>query len=123
MATSPVSGSTSISQIAQPFGNTGSCISLLGTTASSCARSPARFMRAAAHPDHVGVAEDDVDPVDGHAEEIGHDLGKARLVSLTARLSSNDDVDTGVRADLDLRLLLGRADRGLHIVGKTETGQ
>src|SRR5207248_3991721 len=33
-STAPVSGSTSHSQIAQPFGNTGSCISLSATTAS-----------------------------------------------------------------------------------------
>ena len=46
MSTSPVSGSISTSQIAQPLGNTGSCISLSVTTASPSARSSGSATRS-----------------------------------------------------------------------------
>ena len=49
-------------------------------------------MGAAADLHDVGVADDDVDDVDGQAEQIGRDLREARLVALPARLRADHDV-------------------------------
>ena len=80
-------------------------------------------MRAAADLHHVGVAEDDLHLLDRHVEQVGHDLREARLVPLPARLGADHHVDAALRAHVDLRLLLGRADRGLDVVGEPEAEQ
>src|SRR5262249_32724197 len=80
-------------------------------------------MRAAADLHHVGVAEDDVDALDRHVDEVGDDLGEARLVALAARLGADHHVDAALRTYADACLLVGRADRGLHVVGEAAAEQ
>ena len=75
-------------------------------------------MGAAAHLHHVGIAEDDLDGLGGHMQEVGDDLGKARLVPLSARLGADHDLDLSLRRHRDARLLVGCADGGFDVVRK-----
>ena len=58
-------------------------------------------MRAAAGADDVGVADDDVDGLERHRDQVGDHLGEAGLVALAARLGADDDIDTALGADRD----------------------
>ena len=80
-------------------------------------------MRAAAGTHHVGVAHDDVDALDRHMQQVGGDLGKARLVPLAARLRADHDIDLAFGAHLDVGALARRADRGFDVIGKAEAEQ
>ena len=55
-------------------------------------------VRAAADADDVGVADDDVDRLDRHRDQVGDHLREARLVALAARLRADHHVDAAVRA-------------------------
>ena len=90
---------------------------------SGHAHRPAR-MRAAADMDDVGVARHHVDALDGHAQPFGRDLGEAGLMALPARLGSDHQLDSLLgRRDAEPRLLFGRADRGLDVVGESPAAQ
>ena len=75
-------------------------------------------MGAATHLHHIGIAEDDLDGLGGHMQEVGDDLGKARLVPLSARLGADHDLDLSPRRHRDARLLVGCADGGFDVVRK-----
>ena len=55
-------------------------------------------MGPAADPHHVGVAEDDVDLLDRHGEQIGYHLGEARLMALPGRLGADHHIDAALAA-------------------------
>ena len=80
-------------------------------------------MRAAAGAHHVGVAHDDADALERDLQQIRHDLREARLMALPGRLGADDDVDAALGLDGDARLFLGRADRGLDVIGEAEAEQ
>ena len=80
-------------------------------------------MRAAAGAHHVGVAHDDADAFDRHVQQVRDHLREAGLVALAGRLGADDDVDAAFRLDGDAGLLLGRADRGLDVVGQPKAEQ
>ena len=80
-------------------------------------------MRAAAGAHHVGVTHDNAHAFDRHLQQIRHHLREAGLVALPGRLRADDDVDAALGLDGDAGLFLGRADRGLDIIGEAEPQQ
>ena len=80
-------------------------------------------MRAAAEADPVGVAGDEIDRRDRHAEQGRDDLGKARLVTLAVGLGADDDLDPARRGYRDFGPLARRPDRGFDIVRQTQSEQ
>ena len=80
-------------------------------------------MAAAAGAHHVGVAHDNAHGLDRYMEQVRHDLREAGLVALPGRLGADDDVDAAFRLDRDAGLFLGRADRGLDVIGESEAEQ
>ena len=70
-------------------------------------------MRAAARRDLRGVAADELDVFRMHAEQIGHHLREARLVTLAGRLRADREFDLAGAAHRDLDALVRNADRRL----------
>ena len=58
-----------------------------------------------------------------HLQQVRHDLRETRLMALPGRLGADDDVDAALGLDGDAGLFLGRADRGLDVIGEAEAEQ
>src|SRR4051812_41465104 len=80
-------------------------------------------MRSPAHLHDIGIAENDAHLLNRYTDEVRNDLGKAGLVSLTARLRANHHIDKAIRPHGDARLFLGSPDRGFHIIDDAEAEQ
>src|SRR5712675_2380388 len=81
-------------------------------------------MRAAADRDAVGVAGDQLDAVDRHAEPFGDQLREAGLVALALRRGADHNLDgaahRAIRLHRDLGLLARRAGRGVDVIGDAD---
>ena len=80
---------------------------------------PAR-MRAAADRDPRGVAGDEPDAVERHAEPFGDQLREAGLVPLALRHGADRDLDDALGLHHHLGLLARRAGRGVDVVGDAD---
>ena len=54
-------------------------------------------MRAAPDRDPIGIAGDQPDTVEGHAEELGHQLSETGFVTLALGCGAENDLDDAFR--------------------------
>ena len=80
-------------------------------------------MRAAAFLDDVGVALDDIDVVERHAEPLGHALREGGLVALPARQRADHDVDLAARLHGDIGALARIAAGGFEVTAQSDAAQ
>ncbi len=83
-----------------------------GVTSYDCA---AAGERARAPIELVGVARDDIDLIDIHAELFGDDLRETREVTLSLRANSRHDRDASTAHHLHLRAFIRTNARAFHI--------
>ena len=70
----------------------------------------------------VGIAVDDLDPVEGNFQHPGDDLGKARLVPLARGLGADDHLDPAVGTYGDVGPLIGRGAGRFEIGDDADPG-
>src|SRR5262245_66396192 len=80
-------------------------------------------MRTAADADDVGIACNDINAGCRYEEKITDDLRETGFMPLAARLRTDDDINASVGRHGNLRALVGRAGRGLPVIGKAQAAQ
>src|SRR5690242_17532440 len=73
-------------------------------------------MRAATELHELGVAREDTNFLERHAEPLGHELREARLVTLPRRDRPDDDIHASIRMHGHVRALARHTTRRVDVV-------